>query len=96
VSLDPERDTPATLGVAADQWQLGSRWHLLTGEPLAVRKLIAAYRIQWAPLPDGEIAHENVVILIDGRGRLAFTYRGLAHPEERQLADLTRLAGERG
>jgi protein SCO1/2 len=96
VSLDPERDTPAMLHAAAERWGLGERWHLLTGAPDALRRVLAAYGVQWAPLPDGEIAHENLVMLIDRRGRLAYTYRGLAHPEERQAADLGRLLAERG
>lgn len=96
VSLDPERDTPAALAAAAARWDLGARWHLVTGEPAAVRALVRAHRVQWAPLPDGEIAHENVITLIDRRSRLAFTYRGLAWSEERQAAELGRLLGERG
>jgi cytochrome oxidase Cu insertion factor (SCO1/SenC/PrrC family) len=96
VSLDPERETPATLGAAAARWDLGSRWHLLSGEPDAVRALARAHRVQWAPLPNGEIAHENVIALIDRRSRLAFTYRGLAWSEEHQAAELGRLLAERG
>ncbi|HEX7785870.1 MAG TPA: SCO family protein [Methylomirabilota bacterium] len=96
VSLDPERDTPAALAAAASRWALGARWHLVTGEPAAVRALVRAHRVQWAPLPDGEIAHENVITLIDRRSRLAFTYRGLAWSEERQAAELGRLLAERG
>jgi protein SCO1/2 len=95
VSLDPEHDSPAALRAVAAQWGLGDRWHLLTGDPAAVRRLLRDYGVQWAPLPDGEIAHENLIVLIDRRGRLAFTYRGLAHPEERQAAELARLASER-
>ena len=96
VSLDPERDTPGALAHAAHQWEVGEQWHLLSGPPEAVRSVLRAYGVQWAPLPEGEIAHENVVLLIDARGRLAFTYRGLAHPEDRQVADLARLAKEHG
>jgi len=96
VSLDPERDTVASLAAAAVRWELGPRWHLLTGEPAAVREVVRAYRVQWAPLPGGEIAHENVLTLIDRQGRLAFTYRGLAYSEARQGAELERLLAERG
>ena len=96
VSLDAERDTVSALATAASHWGLGPRWHLLTGEPSAVRGVVRAYGVQWAPLPGGEIAHENVVIFVDRRGRLAFTYRGLAHSEERQGAELERLLAERG
>ena len=96
VTLDPGRDTPAMLAGAAVRWELGSRWHLLSGPPESVKATLAAYGVQYAALPDGEIAHENLVLLVDRRGRLAFTYRGLAHPEDRQAADLARLSAERG
>jgi protein SCO1/2 len=96
ISLDPQRDTPASLAGAAVRWELGSRWHLLSGAPASVKDTLSAYGVQYAPLPDGEIAHENLVLIVDRRGRLAFTYRGLAHPEDRQAADLARLSAERG
>ena len=80
----------------AQRWGLGPRWHLLTGEPPTVRRLLAAFGIQWTGLPDGELAHENVVVLLDRAGRVAFTYRGLAHPEARMAHDLARLVAERG
>ena len=96
ISLDPQRDTPASLAGAAVRWELGPRWHLLTGAPAAVKGTLSAYGVQYAPLPDGEIAHENLVLIVDRRGRLAFTYRGLAHPEDGQVADVARLAAERG
>ena len=95
VTLDPDRDTPEALAAHAARWGLGPRWHLLTGEPLAVRRLVAAHGVQWGPLPDGEIAHENVVMLLDRAGRVAFTYRGLGVPEDRQAADLRHLLAER-
>jgi protein SCO1/2 len=96
VTLDPERDTPAALAAYATRWGLGPHWRFVTGEPAAVRRLAAAYGVQWARRPDGEIAHENVIVLVDRAGRVAFTYRGLAHPEARIVADLARLAKERG
>ena len=96
ISLDPQRDTPASLAGAAVRWELGPRWHLLSGAPASVKDTLSAYGVQYAPLPDGEIAHENLVLIIDRRGRLAFTYRGLAHPEDRQAVDLARLSAERG
>jgi protein SCO1/2 len=96
VTLDPERDTVPALAAHAEQWGLGARWHLLTGDPAAVRRLVAAFGIRWTRLPDGELGHENVVVLLDRAGRVAFTYRGLAHPEARLAAALTRLVAEPG
>lgn len=96
VTLDPERETPAALAVHATRWGLGPRWHLVSGAVPEVRRLTAAHGVQWTRLPGGEIAHDNVVVLIDRAGRVAFSYRGLAHSEDRQAADLLRLLGERG
>jgi protein SCO1/2 len=96
VTLDPERDTLAALAGYAERWELGPRWHLLTGDPAAVRRLAAAHRVQAVRLPDGELAHDNVVVLLDRAGRIAFTYRGLLHSEARIMADLTRLLAEPG
>jgi protein SCO1 len=94
VSVDPERDTPESLAAVARHWEIGARWHLLTGAPAELRRVREAYQVHAVPLPDGEIAHDNVILMIDRRGRLAFTYRGLAHPEARQAADLERLVRE--
>jgi protein SCO1/2 len=96
VTLDPERDTSPALAVNAVLWGLGPRWHLLTGDPASVRRLAAAHRVQVARLPEGELAHDNVVVLLDRAGRIAFTYRGLAQPASRIEADLRRLVAEPG
>ena len=95
ITLDPERDTPAALAEHARRWGLGARWHLLTGDPSVVRRLLETYHVQAVRLPDGELAHDNVIVLLDRAGRIAFTYRGLAYPEARIEADLKRLMAER-
>lgn len=95
VTLDPERDDVAALAAAAARWELGPRWRLLTGRPDRVQALLAGWPVGTWRRADGEIAHENLVVLLDNQGRRAFTYRGLGHP----VAELTRvleaLAGER-
>jgi protein SCO1/2 len=96
VTLDTGRDTVAALGEHARRWELGDRWHLLTGAPEAIARLAAAHGVQWVRQPDGEIAHENVVVLVDRAGRIAYTYRGLGHPLDRLAGDLARLLAERG
>ena len=96
ITLDPARDGVQELAAHARRWSLGPRWHLLTGEPAVVAAVRQAYGIQAAPLPDGEIAHENVIQLVDRRGRLAYVYRGLGHPEERLVQGLRALIEDRG
>ncbi|MBI3031557.1 MAG: SCO family protein [Candidatus Rokubacteria bacterium] len=96
VTLDPSRDGVAELAAHAERWSLGPRWHLVTGPPGAVAAVLKAYGVQARPLPDGEIAHENVIQLIDRRGRLGFVYRGLGHPEEQLAQGLRVLIEDRG
>ncbi len=96
VTLDPSRDGVSELRVHAERWSLGPRWHLLTGDPSAVAVTLKAYSVQAVQLPDGEIAHENVIQLVDRRGRLGYLYRGLGHTEEQLAQGLHALIGERG
>jgi protein SCO1/2 len=94
ITLDPEQDTVAALAAHAVRWQLDHTWRLLTGERAAVEAALAAYRVQAVRLASGALAHENVIVLIDAGGRLAFTYRGTV-PTADELADaLERLAAE--
>jgi cytochrome oxidase Cu insertion factor (SCO1/SenC/PrrC family) len=96
ITLDPSRDGVAELGAHARRWSLGSRWRLLTGDAPAVDAVRQAYGVQAAPLPGGEIAHENVIQLVDRRGRLAYVFRGLGHPEEQLVRGLRALVEDRG
>jgi protein SCO1/2 len=95
VTLDPEHDTVAALADTARQWMLGDAWHLLTGDRAAIDPLLAAYRVGARRLAAGTIAHDNIVVLIDRAGRVAFTYRGLGHPPADLARALQRLASER-
>jgi cytochrome oxidase Cu insertion factor (SCO1/SenC/PrrC family) len=96
VTLDPSRDGVSELRAHAERWSLGPRWHLLTGDPAVVAAALKAYSVQAVQLPDGEIAHENVIHLVDRRGRLGYLYRGLGHTEEQLARGLHALIGERG
>jgi len=96
VTLDPERDTPAALAAYAARWDLGDAWHLLTGPPAAVDAVRRAWGVAAERRPDGEIAHANVIVLVDRRGRVAYTYRGLGQAPRELAAALGRLAAERG
>jgi protein SCO1/2 len=78
VTLAPERDTPAALAAYAERWQLPEAFRLATGAPAVLEELRAAVGVRAERRPDGEIGHDNVIVLLDGRGRIAFTLRGLA------------------
>lgn len=94
VTLDPEHDTPSALAAYAERWSLHDRWRLLTGERGAIRRLLRAYGVRARRRSDGEIAHDNVIVLLDTAGRIAYTYRNAA-PRPSELARaLARLAAE--
>lgn len=94
LTLAPEQDTPAVLAEYAARWELGAGFHLLTGVPAAVHALREAYGVEARRLADGEIVHDNVIVVLDGRGRVAFTLRGLGAEVEDLVALLARLATE--
>ena len=96
VTLDPARDTPPALAAYAGRWDLGDSWRLLTGPPAVVDATRRAWGVAAERLPGGEIAHANVIVLVDRAGRIAYTYPGVAQAPRELAAALGRLAEERG
>jgi len=94
VTLDARRDTPAVLGDHAARLELGPDWRLLGGDPAAVDRLRRAFGVTARRQADGEIAHDNVVVLLDRAGRIAYTYRGLPLRPDDLARALVRLAAE--
>jgi cytochrome oxidase Cu insertion factor (SCO1/SenC/PrrC family) len=94
VTLAPERDTPAVLAAYAERWELGAAIHLLSGPPAAVRAVRERLGVGTESLPGGDIAHANVIVLLDGAGRVAFTLPGLGVTPAKVAALLARLATE--
>lgn len=71
VSLDPSRDTPASLARWADDTQLDqARWTLLHGSDASVRELAATLGVRYQVQPGGEVAHANVITVLDAAGRV--------------------------
>jgi protein SCO1 len=95
ITLDPERDTPEALAEYAERWQLGDRWRVLTGPTATVDLIREAHRVRVERRADGEIGHDNVIVLLDRRGRAAFTWRGTGQPPEELARALRALAMER-
>jgi protein SCO1/2 len=94
VTLDPRTDDVAALAAHAARWGLGESWHLLTGEPALIDELRHFWTVRTVRQADGSIGHDNVLVLIDGRGRAAFTYRGLAVGPDELARVLVGLAAE--
>lgn len=103
-SVDPKNDTPEVLRQYARQHGLESdRWRLVTGEPLAMYRLIRdGFRLSVEERTDEEardgeglIAHSDRFVLVDGAGRIRGYYHGTdAASVEQLVADVPRLVAE--
>jgi protein SCO1/2 len=87
ISFDPKYDTPATLAAyAARQRAGGPGWYFLTGDPVKIERVCAAFGIEyWAE--EGLITHSLQTAVLDRDGRLAATVEGKDFTP-RQLGDL--------
>ncbi len=90
VSLDPARDTPATLKkMARQRGGDEARWRLYRANEADVRKLAAVLGIQYRRLASGDFSHSTALILLDAQGRV------LARTEKMARVDPVFLAAVR-
>lgn len=72
VSLDPARDDVRRLaGYAAERGLDPARWTLLTGSDADVRDLAATLGVRYRQVTPGDLAHSNLITLLDSEGRIA-------------------------
>jgi protein SCO1/2 len=71
VSLDPAKDSPARLADYAKERGLSpDRWLLLTGSESDVRDLAATIGIRYRRISADDLAHSNILTLLDRDGRV--------------------------
>lgn len=77
VTLDPWRDTPSRLAAMASDWRLTGDAHVLSGEPVAVERVLNAWRIPRVRNErTGDLSHPSLVYVIDRDGRIAYALPG--------------------
>lgn len=91
ISFDSERDTPATLANYRKVWNLPGDWNLLSGKPDDVLELAALLGIQFKKSGDGEIAHSNVITLLNAQGEIVFQQTGLDSKPAEMAAHIEQL-----
>lgn len=91
-SVDPERDSPARLGMYAEQYNIDARqWHLVTGNKAAIYEL--ARKSYFAEEDIGfnkdstEFLHTEHFMLVDREGHLRGLYNGTVALEMQRLRD---------
>ncbi len=76
-SFDSVRDHPDALATFAETKGIDTSWQLLHGDEGTVRELAAALGIRYRREPGGAIAHSNLIVLLDGQGRVVYRHEGL-------------------
>ena len=77
ITLDPERDDPATLLAYARLRKLDlSNWSFLTGDPESIDAVLRAYGVGRVPVEGGDIQHTVATFLIDPEGEIRQRYLG--------------------
>lgn len=77
VTLDPWRDTPSRLASMAAGWRLTGDARVLSGEPMAVERVLNAWRIpRIRNEKTGDVSHPSLVYVIDRDGRIAYALPG--------------------
>lgn len=77
VTLDPWRDTPSRLAPMAAAWRLTGDARVLSGEPMAVERVLNAWRIpRIRNEKTGDVSHPSLVYVIDRDGRIAYALPG--------------------
>ena len=69
VSLMPKIDTPEVLKIYANKRDLKG-WTLLSGDDDDVRMLAMVLGVKYQAVGKGEIAHSNLITILDDRGRI--------------------------
>ena len=95
VSLDPERDTPAVLDRYMRDHKLADRqWMMFNGDPDDVLELSALLGVRYKPMDSEgkDIAHSNMITVLDRQGRIHYQMKGFDESLERVVAEIEKAA----
>lgn len=70
ISLDPQRDTPATLAALASKRGLDAQWSLAIPRVQDVRSVAGVLGVRYRRLADGQFNHTSALLLLDRDGRI--------------------------
>lgn len=93
VSLDPARDRPEVLKRYMLEHDLDENlWTMLNGDPDDVLELSALLGVRYKPMDSEskDIAHSNMITVLDRQGRIHYQMKGLNEGLDRLMAAITR------
>jgi len=75
ITLDPWRDTVASLPARAEKWAMDEGDFLLSGPVDDVQKTLAGFgAVSRRDMKTGEIAHPALILVIDQNGKIAYSF----------------------
>jgi protein SCO1/2 len=76
ITLDPWRDTPSSLPAIARQWDVPPSFRVLSSRSVSeVLRVAETYGVTFRrDEKTGDVVHPGLVFLVDGDGRLAYTF----------------------
>jgi protein SCO1/2 len=75
ITVDPVRDTPEVLRGYRRLYDIeGTDWSFLTGRPMEVNKVLAAWDMWAKPAANGQLDHPSRVFLVDARRNVREIY----------------------
>jgi protein SCO1/2 len=94
ITLDPWRDTPASLPALAAHWNAGPGMAVLSGPVEAVNRVLDDYRVErQRDLRTGDIVHPGLAYVVDPQGRL---FAAFLNPSTASLVQAARDAARVG
>ena len=95
VTLDPERDTVERVQQYMQEKKLNTTsWQILVGDADDVLTLSALFGVRYKPMGQSDIAHSNIVSVIDQQGRLQGQLKGLRQDTDKFVTLIETLANK--
>lgn len=91
ISLDPKRDTPKVLNDYMKKKELNENtWQMFSGDPDDVIELSALIGVRYKPMNNEEkdIAHSNMISILDKKGRIHYQMKGLDVSLEKVVSEI--------
>ncbi len=93
VSFDPDRDSIEKLHAYREAHGLGENWTILRSEEVDVRTLAALLDVRYRFEADGNIAHSNLITLLDAGGEIIGRQEGLGNDPANSISILREATG---
>ncbi len=92
ISLDPDRDTPEILKRYMQKQRLDEQqWTMLSGDPDDVLELAALFGVRYKPMGVSDIAHSNMISVLDQQGVIYYQMKGLNQDISVIIAEIKKI-----